>query len=112
MNYGIIFLLILTIAYLLYKRIHSYLQQDYQKNTEELIKLNKRYYQDEESLEELRKRLEVNSSQSILETYKARHVYIILNPHGGNTKAITVNNRLIDYELDMGEDSKTILNFN
>ena len=75
---------------MLYKRLHSYLPQDYQKNTEELIKLNKRYYQDEESLEELKKRLEVNPSQSILETYKTRHVYIILNPHGGNTRAMIV----------------------
>lgn len=74
----------------MYKRIHSVIVKEYESNTEELIKMNRRFINEEESLEKLRERLAVNQSHSILEMYGNRTVFVILNPHGGNTRAQTV----------------------
>lgn len=74
----------------MYKRIHSVIIKEYESNTEELIQMNRRFINEEVLLEKLRERLTINRSHSILEMHGNRTIFVILNPHGGNTRAQTV----------------------
>ena len=56
-------------AYNIYKFLRKAIMDEYERNTQQLIESNKRYYDASEECEWLKQRLFVNPSDSILGTY-------------------------------------------
>ena len=105
-------------AYYIYKHLHHMVMNEYKRNTEAIIQMNRRFCDSQEALDKLQKQLAVNPSQSILgsfshpsyhpELYNGRKVFVVLNPHGGNTHAMAVGFACVD-SVDLGGYCETLL---
>lgn len=105
-------------AYYIYKHLHRMVMDEYKRNTETLIEMNRRFCDSQEAVDKLRKQLAVNPSQSILgsfsrpsyhpELYNGRKVFVVLNPHGGNTHAMAVRFVCSD-SVDLGGHGEALL---